>query len=310
MKTKSFFLIAALIIGAYLPATAQNLILSEDFSSPEWQAELLRLNPGADDFGVLINPNATNPLPYAPKSPATGANKNTSYNVLNSTDKYFGKYNLVGDIETIAGMNSDVCAYDGGNHNVLISDGGAYDGQEIPLGFRMNKTTGYMEFPEISTIDSIILHVRGGNNDLSTELSIQKYENSAWTEITRLPVQNRSAIWDYAVDEILKYEMPESDKNNVKIRIAHTDTQPFFQIYQVDIWGSSVSALHTPETAVFTQNGRKLTLSEPMNVSVFSILGKTMLETSKVEELDIPASLGNGIFIIKTEKGNQKIFLK
>lgn len=75
----------------------QNLLLSEDFSSPEWEAEFKRLNPGNDALNILINPNATNPVAY--KTPATGGGN--AYLNLNSTDLYFGKYKLSGAVETL-----------------------------------------------------------------------------------------------------------------------------------------------------------------------------------------------------------------
>ena len=68
MKTKTLLFSMALIACTFFTANAQKLILSEDFSTPEWQAEILRLNPGADEFGVPLNSNSTNPFPFAPPS--------------------------------------------------------------------------------------------------------------------------------------------------------------------------------------------------------------------------------------------------
>jgi hypothetical protein len=138
MKTKILLFIAAIIAVSLLTVNAQRLLISEDISSAAWQTELLRLNPGSTDgtSATLINPNATNVTAYAPKSPVSvGTNVNNSYNTINSTDLYFGKYKLSGDIETIGGMASDVCAADGTNHNVYIATG-AYAGYYLPVGLR------------------------------------------------------------------------------------------------------------------------------------------------------------------------------
>ena len=306
MKTRNLLLAAALFAGTSLSTSAQKLILSEDFSTAEWQAELLKLNPGADEFGVPKNANAPNLNAYAPPSPADGSNKNASYNNMNVTDLYFGKYKLNGDMETIGGIGSDVCAADGGNHNVLIP-AGFYSGQMLPLGFRMFKTTGFLELPEIASADSIILHIRGGNNTTPTQLTLQKWESDAWTTITSLPVQNRAAFYANSVDEIIKYKIGSSTP--IKLRIAHLDTQPYFQIYQVDIQEFAPSAVINPEAVGFKQMGRKLIVDVPTKISIYNTIGSLMFEKQVVNELEIPASLGNGVFMVKTSKGSQKISL-
>lgn len=83
--------------GAISFLYGQRLLLSEDFSSPEWEAEFSRLNPGNDALNIPINPNAINPVAY--KTPGTGGGN--AYLNLNSTDLYFGKYKLSGAVETL-----------------------------------------------------------------------------------------------------------------------------------------------------------------------------------------------------------------
>ena len=83
--------------GAISFLYGQRLLLSEDFSSPEWEAEFRRLNPGNDALNIPINSNATNPVAY--KTPGTGGGN--AYINLNSTDLYFGKYKLSGAVETL-----------------------------------------------------------------------------------------------------------------------------------------------------------------------------------------------------------------
>jgi hypothetical protein len=77
--------------------SAQELLLSEDFSSPAWENELYRLNPCNDSNGNPINSHATNPAAYT--TPPTGGG--SAFQNLNSTDLYFGKYKLNGSIESL-----------------------------------------------------------------------------------------------------------------------------------------------------------------------------------------------------------------
>jgi hypothetical protein len=86
-----------MMTGAVAAISAQKLLVSEDFSSPAWEAEFLRLNPGNDNFNVPINLNATNPVAY--QTPGIGGNN--AYFDLNSTDLYFGKYKLSGSVEAL-----------------------------------------------------------------------------------------------------------------------------------------------------------------------------------------------------------------
>ena len=84
-----FPILLLMLVGLTFGFFAQDLLLTEDFSSPEWENELIRLN--------TFNPNATNPVAYT--TPATGGG--SAYQNLNSTDLYFGKYKLNGAIETL-----------------------------------------------------------------------------------------------------------------------------------------------------------------------------------------------------------------
>lgn len=235
MKTKFLLSLAVIVAASFWSVSAQRLLISEDISSAAWQAELLRLNPGSTDgtSATLINPNAPNIAAYAPKSPATITTNSTgAYTNINSTDLYFEKYKLKGDIESIGGIASDVCAADGGNHNVLITSG-AYNGQSLALGFRPVKGTGFFELPEISSAGRIYVHVRCGHNTNPTETKIQQWLNGTWTTISTLPVKNRSLLTT-SVDENLNYNV--NSRTPIKLRIANlSGTLPFFQIYEVNV---------------------------------------------------------------------------
>lgn len=76
---------------------AQELLISEDFSSAAWENEFLRLNPGTNGSGEPLNPNSTNPASYS--TPAVGGGN--AYTDLNNKDLYFNKYKLSGAVETL-----------------------------------------------------------------------------------------------------------------------------------------------------------------------------------------------------------------
>lgn len=388
MKTKFLLSLAVIVAASFWSINAQRLLLSEDISSAAWQAELLRLNPGSTDgtSATLINPNATNVTPYAPKSPATiGTNVNASYNTLNSTDLYFNKYKLSGDIETIGGMTSDVCAADGGNHNVLITNG-VYNGSYLPVGFRPFKTTGFFEFPEVSSAGRIYAHVRCGNNTNGTKTYIQKWDGVNWVTLDSLILKKRSLLTT-TVDENLYYNV--NTRTPIKLRIANLATTGYFlQIYEVNIEEhasvelkqsidsavairaanagnigtaigqypqavyDSLGVVVTNSTAVFDntestratllsnitkmndaityfndnvndvgtginpmspssfkQYGRKLVINKPATISVYNTVGTLVYQQELVMVMEIPSSVGKGVFLVKSGSGVRKIYL-
>lgn len=392
MKTKNLLLVAVLAAST-LCLNAQRLLISEEFSSPEWQAELLRLNPGSTDGTVatLINPNAPNVTPYAPKSPATiGTNVNASYNTINSTDLYFGKYKLSGDIETIGGMASDVCAADGTNHNVYIATG-AYAGSYLPVGLRPTKPAvtgnpgGYFQLPKLPNAGRIYFHVRGGNNTTATELNVQELIDGTWSTKNTAAVKKRSLLTT-TVDENLYYNV--NTRDSVTLRIVNLSSSlPYFQIYEINVeehasvelkqsidsaiairaanaenigtaFGQYPQAVYdslgvviTTSTGVYEnldasratllnnitkmndaityfyanvndigtgfnpintitlkQYGRKLVTSEATRISIFNTDGTLLYQQDNVKIMDVPASIRQGIYLVKSKSGVQKMY--
>lgn len=393
MKTKILLSIAVLLAASFTGINAQRLLISEEFSSPAWQAEFLRLNPGSTDgtSATLINPNAPNVLAWATRSPADGTYGAYLYGSMNSTDLYFGKYKLGGNTEIINGTKPVIktCAADGGNHNVTISEG-AKVGLEFPMGFRLYKGseatgTGYFEFPEVPNAGRIYMHVLGGNNTTASELVIQKLEDVTWTTIKTQAIKKRDLLTE-SVDEVLNYYV--DSRTPVKLRIAHTTSKPFVSLFETSIEehpsvelkqcidsatvisaanaeniGTAIgqypqavydslgvvidslttvfndetkgrAALLTATTqmkdaityfndnvndvgtginpvssASFKQYGRKLVINKPADISIYNTVGTLVYQQVQVKETEIPASVGNGVFIVKSGPGVRKIYL-
>lgn len=55
--------------------------------------------------------------------------------------------------------------------------------------------------------------------------------------------------------------------------------------------------------------GRKLITENPIRISVYNLLGILILEKNIEKEIDLPKSLGNGIFIVNCNQGTQKLLL-
>lgn len=54
MKQRTLLLLAAFIVCTSFSLSAQTLLVDEEFSSSEWEAEFLRLNPGSTVCNKII----------------------------------------------------------------------------------------------------------------------------------------------------------------------------------------------------------------------------------------------------------------
>ena len=69
------------------------------------------------------------------------------------------------------------------------------------------------------------------------------------------------------------------------------------------------SAVIAPESVPFKKLGRKLTTDQPTDIVIYNLLGVVILRQKSVTSIDIPAHVGNGIFLVSTTRGKQKIQL-
>lgn len=72
---------------------------------------------------------------------------------------------------------------------------------------------------------------------------------------------------------------------------------------------SETLGVNTIKTNVLKLIGRKLMTENPTRISVYNLLGILILEMNIEKEIDFPKSLGNGIFIVKCNRGTQKLLL-
>jgi hypothetical protein len=303
MKTKQLLLIATLFAGSVMTTQSQTILLEEEFSSTEWENELVRLNPGADEFGVLINLNATNIVAYT-TPPATGGTG--AYNNLNKVDLYFNKYRLEGAIEV---LEPGLCE-DGLTH--------ANPTTGKAVAYRFTNPGGIFELPELTSAGTITIHVKNGNTTNNCNLGLEKYnaETSTWERINLFLVKKRNDLKNEAqealLDETITFDINSNTPIKLRlINIKYDDglATRFINMYHIKVTEFEESSVIIPETVGFKQVGRKLIVNEPMTISIYNVIGSLLMEKSVVNSIQIPASLGNGIFMVKTAKGNQKIFL-
>lgn len=214
MNTKSLFLLLSLVTGSFICASAQELLITEDFSNAAWQGELARLNPGVES-----NSNALNSKPYS--TPEKGAN--FAYTGINRKDKYFDKFQLFGAIESFSVLP---CSLTTASHK--------HQNGNLAVAFRFpNIADAQMLFPKIPSAGIITLHVRNGNKMEVTSLGLEKFENGKWTPLHTFELQKKSAY--KTIDEILTYDI--NSATPIKLRLINnvSETKRWIYLFRVDI---------------------------------------------------------------------------
>jgi hypothetical protein len=282
MKTKLLpFMIAILAINLLtFTVCAQELWISEEFSSARWEEELARLNPG-----------------YTTPTETTGTG--SRFTDLNSTDLYFGKYQLMGAIECLPVLPCP------------LGPGYTHEYKSVAVAFRLqNNAEGRIEFPEIPNAGRIILHIRNGNGTNPHQVGLEKFQNGSWVNIHTFDLVPNNTLADAGVrDEVLFYDLNSSEP--IKLRLINNVATPirFMNLYRVDIEAKEATSVPAISIISFNVIGRRLIADRPTYISLYNMLGALVYETNIVNEIEIPASVGHGLFIVRSEYGSQKIMI-
>lgn len=304
MKQKSLLLSLVLCASSLFSLSAQEVLLSENFSTQEWQNELARLNPGSTDgtTATLINKQAKNPLAYVtPTVDGTAyTSLNQGFNTDSIPDLYFGKYRLVGAIESKAVVP---CAL-GTEFN--------HDNNGTAVGFRIQNTkAGMIEFPEIASAGDFTIHIRNGNATNATKVAVEKLVDGVWTNVYTFDLQNNSAFEGVTQDEVLTTNL--NLEGPVKLRLINNAVDKnnrFMNLYGFEIKSRVPSAVGNVVSNPFKIAGRRLTTETPVNIAIYNTLGAMVFEQNVLDQVEIPANVGNGVFVVKSALGTQKLILK
>lgn len=304
MKQKTLLLSLVLCASTLFSLSAQEVLLSENFSSSEWENELKRLNPGSTDGTVegLINKEATNLAAYTtPEIDGTAyTSLNQGYNNDSLPDYYFGKYRLIGAIEVKAVVTCALGAEFNHNNN------------EKAVGFRLqNSAAGMIEFPEIASAGNFTIHIRNGNSGTPTKVAVEKLNNDVWTNVHTFDLQNNSVFEGVTQDEVLTVDL--NLDGPVKLRLinsAETGKKKFMNLYGFEIKSKAPNAVGKVVSNPFKVAGRKLTTETPADITIYNTLGAVVFEKNVQDQIEIPATVGNGVFVVKSALGTQKLILK
>lgn len=240
MKTKTLLFAVLLFAGSLISTSAQRLLINEDFSTDAWEAEFLRLNPGVDGSGVLINPNAPSLVQYS--TPAGAA----TFSPFNGIDKYFGKYELFSGAIECQTVGTLVCP-DGAVHRNPDQGG-------VSVAWRLKRLSSgasWLTLPKIPNAGTFSVHIKNGG--AACDLKLQRVDT-----IDGSPVITDLKTWGLAASTATKFTTQTDEvktfwvdsRNPVTLRIGQATGGLFIKIFAFQVEEhASVPLKHSIDSA-------------------------------------------------------------
>lgn len=163
---------------------------------------------------------------------------------------------------------------------------------------------------ELALLESLPYIIAGDFNANESSLIINRLDQVFTRTCTNCPLTSPARSPKNAIDYIAY-----RDTQN---KLEHTSHKAVNETYASDhrplvsdfTYVSNPSAVISPTSSTFKLTGRTLRTEQPTNVSIYNLLGVLIWQQKKTTSLEIPASVGNGIFLVSTANGTQKIILE
>lgn len=175
-----------------------------------------------------------------------------------------------------------------------------------PITLRFGQVTGglfikvfgfsveeHASIPLKQSIDSanVILSENAGNIGSAYGQYPQAVYDSLSTSVT-----NATAVFDNLT----------SNRTNLLDSKTNVDETISYFIANVNDMGTGINA---PQVISFKQTGRKLELNKVAKVTIYNTVGSLVFEQDNAKIVEVPSSIGNGIFLVKSGLNMQKIYL-
>jgi len=101
--------------------------------------------------------------------------------------------------------------------------------------------------------------------------------------------------------------------NNVAATEAEADAANLYMTSAITDFNASINdvgtGINTPKAITIKQSGRQLTLNETANIAIYNTVGTLVFKQDNVKVTEVPASVGKGIFLVKSGISIRKIYL-
>lgn len=122
-----------------------------------------------------------------------------------------------------------------------------------------------------------------------------QYPQSAYDDFST-SITNATAVFDYTVTTQTEVEDAELVLNTAITNFTAS----------INDIGTGINPIHKNTIKQF---GRKLVINKPATISIYNTVGTLVYQQDQVQVMEVPASVGKGVFIVKSGPGVQKIYL-
>jgi hypothetical protein len=250
MKHYYYLLITVLCVFLGTGAIkAQAYWINDDFSSQEWQEAV------ESWIAVWNESNPPVEFPYAPDDM-----------VGFPTGSTIGQYEFEGAyIHSTAAMETLPCAEGGGTHE---------------YAFRLrNGQISHLTLPEVENAGKLILHVRNGNTEQTTTLTLQKEESTDnWSDM-EVKTLKKNGDYSETIDEIITLEVNSESPIRLKINRGNRFIYIFKLLLEKYGDSSSVKSLYADDVDVYVSGKTAFISGEVSNavMSLYDFSGREIL---------------------------------
>jgi hypothetical protein len=107
------------------------------------------------------------------------------------------------------------------------------------------------------------------------------------------------------VDEVVSFDI--NSQEPIKLKLDRGDK--FISIFKVEVTPFGETSVRNPESVPFLLTGRTLQVETPTMIKLYNLMGIKVFEAYVDNQISIPMSVGNGIFLMRGAEFTQKVFL-
>lgn len=186
------------------------------------------------------------------------------------------------------------------------------------VAFRFANPGGKFEMPELPSVGTVTVHVKNGNPSNDCNLVLEKYNPQTDTcevidsYLLRMRNNLKNDNGDPLLDEALSIDVNSATPLKVRLHNYKIGTLGvrYINMYHVDVTGYIDNGVQELSIKGLKQLNRQIIVDQPTQVALYNVLGNLLLNEFVTGEITIPTVFGKGVFMLQTNRGNQKIVLK
>jgi hypothetical protein len=152
---------------------------------------------------------------------------------------------------------------------------------------------------------TITVHVRNGNKTAGTSMPLLKLVNGYWEKIHDFSLRRNDSYTAASVDEVVSFDI--NSQEPIKLKLDRGDK--FISIFKVEVTAFGETSVKNPGTIPVRLTGRTLQVETPTMIKLYNLMGIKAFEAEVENQVSIPMSVGNGIFLLRVSDITRRILL-